>query len=75
LEVDGIVQFSEDEKIWVVVIDWNQIRQVEQLARLYPFCQEAPEWDFLANHHIYHHELVLSLTKGNERIGQNIATA
>jgi hypothetical protein len=32
LEVDGIVQFSEDEKIWVVAIDWNQIRQVEQLV-------------------------------------------
>ncbi len=32
LEVDGIVQFSEDEKIWVVTIDWNQIRQVEQLV-------------------------------------------
>jgi hypothetical protein len=32
LEIDGIVQFSEEEKIWVAVIDWNQIRQVEQLA-------------------------------------------
>jgi hypothetical protein len=32
LEVDGVVQFSEDEKIWVVAIDWNQIRQVEQLV-------------------------------------------
>lgn len=32
LEVDGIVQFSEDEKIWVVAIDWNQIRQVEELV-------------------------------------------
>jgi hypothetical protein len=31
LEVDGIVQFSEDEKIWVAAIDWNQIRQVEPL--------------------------------------------
>jgi hypothetical protein len=31
LEVDGVVQFSEDEKIWVVAIDWSQIRQVEQL--------------------------------------------
>jgi hypothetical protein len=31
LEVDGIVQFSEDEKIWVVAIDWNQIRQVGEL--------------------------------------------
>ena len=32
LEVEGVVQFSEDEKIWVVAIDWNQIRQVEQLV-------------------------------------------
>ena len=32
LEVDGIVRFSEDEKVWVAVIDWNQIRQVEQLV-------------------------------------------
>lgn len=32
LEIDGVVQFSEDEKIWVVTIDWNQIRQVEQLV-------------------------------------------
>jgi hypothetical protein len=32
LEVDGIVQFSEDEKVWVATIDWNQIRRVEQLV-------------------------------------------
>jgi hypothetical protein len=32
LEVDGVVQFSEDEKIWVVAIDWNQIIQVDQLV-------------------------------------------
>jgi hypothetical protein len=32
LEVDGVVQFSDEEKIWVVAIDWNQIRQVEQLV-------------------------------------------
>jgi hypothetical protein len=32
LEVDGVVQFSEDEKVWVAIIDWNQIRQVEQLV-------------------------------------------
>lgn len=32
LEVDGIVQFSVDEKILVVAIYWNQIRQVEQLV-------------------------------------------
>lgn len=32
LEVDGVVQFSEGEKVWVATIDWNQIRQVEQLV-------------------------------------------
>lgn len=32
LEVDGIVQFSEDEKVWVATIDWDQIRQVEELV-------------------------------------------
>jgi hypothetical protein len=29
LEADGIVQYSEAEKVWVAAIDWNQIRQVE----------------------------------------------
>lgn len=29
LEVDGIVQYSESEKVWVARIDWNQIRQTE----------------------------------------------
>ncbi len=32
LEVDGVVEFSEEEKMWVVMIDWNQIREVEELA-------------------------------------------
>ncbi|APB34878.1 hypothetical protein GlitD10_2540 [Gloeomargarita lithophora Alchichica-D10] len=32
LEVEGVVQFSENEKVWVAVIDWNQMRQVEQLV-------------------------------------------
>ncbi len=32
LEVDGVVEFSEEEKIWVAVIDWDQIREVEELA-------------------------------------------
>jgi hypothetical protein len=31
LEADGVVQFSENEKIWIAAIDWNQIRQVDQL--------------------------------------------
>ncbi|MBE9018421.1 hypothetical protein C7Y66_22570 [Chroococcidiopsis sp. CCALA 051] len=29
LEVDGLVQFSEAENIWVATIDWDRIRTVE----------------------------------------------
>jgi hypothetical protein len=32
LEVDGVVQYSEEEKLWVAAIDWQQIRQVEEFA-------------------------------------------
>jgi hypothetical protein len=32
VEVDGTVQYSDMEKMWVVTIDWEQIRQVEDLA-------------------------------------------
>lgn len=32
LEVDGVVEFSEDENIWVASIDWNEVREIEQLA-------------------------------------------
>ncbi|MCY3743106.1 MAG: hypothetical protein OXH00_18975 [Candidatus Poribacteria bacterium] len=28
LEVDGIVQYSDEENLWVAVIDWNSIREV-----------------------------------------------
>ena len=28
LEVDGIVQYSDEEEIWVAIIDWNAIREV-----------------------------------------------
>jgi hypothetical protein len=31
-DVDGIVEFSEEEKIWVAAIDWDQIREVEEFA-------------------------------------------
>lgn len=30
LEVDGAVQYSEAEKVWVATIDWDQIRHVEE---------------------------------------------
>ncbi|WP_009633587.1 hypothetical protein [Synechocystis sp. PCC 7509] len=29
LEVDGVVQYSELEKVWVARIDWERIRGVE----------------------------------------------
>jgi hypothetical protein len=29
LEVDGIVSYSDREKVWVASIDWNQIREIE----------------------------------------------
>ncbi len=32
LEVDGLVQFSEEEKLWVAAIDWDRIRQVEDFV-------------------------------------------
>ena len=32
LEVDGVVQFSEEEKLWVAAIDWDRIRQVEDFV-------------------------------------------
>ena len=28
LEVEGVVQYSTDENVWVAVIDWNAIRDV-----------------------------------------------
>ncbi len=31
LEVDGVVQYSKEESLWVAAIDWNQIRQVEDM--------------------------------------------
>jgi hypothetical protein len=30
LEVDGAVQYSEAEKLWVAAIDWNQIRTAQE---------------------------------------------
>ena len=31
LEVDGVVQYSEEENLWVAAIDWKQIKQVEDM--------------------------------------------
>lgn len=32
LEADGVVQYSEAEKVWVATIDWTRIRQIEDFA-------------------------------------------
>ena len=34
LEVDGLIQYSEDDRIWVATIDWNAVREVEEMATL-----------------------------------------
>jgi hypothetical protein len=31
LEADGVVQYSEEESLWVAVINWQQIREVEDI--------------------------------------------
>jgi len=32
LEVDGVVQYSEEEKLWTAVIDWDAIQEVDSVA-------------------------------------------
>ena len=32
LEVDGVVQYSKQENLWVAVIDWDAIREVVPIA-------------------------------------------
>ena len=32
LEVEGIVHYSEEEKLWTTVIDWNAIREVDTVV-------------------------------------------
>jgi hypothetical protein len=32
LQVNGVVKYSHEESIWVAVIDWNEITQVEDLV-------------------------------------------
>lgn len=32
IEVEGVVQYSEEENLWVAVIDWDAIREVEPLV-------------------------------------------
>ncbi len=32
LEVNGAVQYSSEEKLWVAAIDWNAIKQLDEIA-------------------------------------------
>ena len=32
LEVEGIVHYSEEEKLWTAVIDWEAIQEVDSLV-------------------------------------------
>ena len=32
LEVEGIVHYSEEEKLWTAVIDWNAIQEVDSVV-------------------------------------------
>jgi hypothetical protein len=32
LEVQGVVQYSTEEYLWVAAIDWNAIKQMDDLA-------------------------------------------
>ena len=32
LEVTGVVRYSEEEKLWTAVIDWNAIQEVEPVV-------------------------------------------
>ena len=37
LEVEGIVQYSPEENVWVAAIDWNAIKESEVLAKQVKF--------------------------------------
>ena len=32
LEVEGVVHYSEEEKLWTAMIDWDAIREVEPVV-------------------------------------------
>ena len=32
LEVEGIVHYSKEEKLWTAVIDWNAIREIDSVV-------------------------------------------
>ncbi|MCL6750986.1 hypothetical protein KBT16_08340 [Nostoc sp. CCCryo 231-06] len=32
LEVEGVIQYSTEEQLWVAAIDWNAIKQIDDLV-------------------------------------------
>ena len=40
LEADGVVEYSEKESLWVAVIDWQLLREVEDII---PIDSSLPE--------------------------------
>ncbi|MCL1473589.1 hypothetical protein [Argonema antarcticum] len=42
LEADGVVQYSEEESLWVAVIDWQLLREVEDII---PINSSLPQSD------------------------------
>jgi len=34
LEVDGVVEYSENEQLWVTRIDWSKIRELEEAVAM-----------------------------------------
>ena len=41
LEVEGVVHYSQEEKLWTAVIDWNAIREVEPIVFQLPVIQDT----------------------------------
>jgi hypothetical protein len=34
LEVEGVVQYSEEERLWVALIDWDAVSEIKEEAAL-----------------------------------------
>ena len=34
LELDGVVEYSENERLWVAHIDWSKIRELEEAVAI-----------------------------------------
>lgn len=47
LEVDGVVEYSNSEHLWVVIINWDEIRQIEEVdsvqKKIFDFVEKLDE--------------------------------